>query len=921
MMCGFMSLRRFLAACVVLVLACGPHVQAFPQTPAAADPAVDPAVVELALAAATDEARAALFAAHPEMGTESMRSAIGIAARQRFVDGGSADALNGYRTVLYLAERTGNLRWRMLGLQGIGTLAGQRGDFAMAEPALVEALSIANSIAEADVLIVASNNLGIVQRLQGKYDDAIANYQRTLAVAEKAGRRDSVARTLNNLGVVAQAQGDARSALDYLTRSLALKEELGQTQDLVTTAVNIGDLHQYQRNFSLALDYFERGRELAVKAGVRRGEGSALTAIGGIHAVEGRYDAAKNSLLQALSIAEALDDPLAAASAWHLLGSVARYERRWAESEEAYQRGLAIREAIGDKPGVSLTLTGLADLFLAEGQPDRAVGFAERAVEVGRAIGQIQSRWSALRALGSAQAALGRTDAAVGALRESIDVVEQGRRQVAGGAEDLQRFFEDKTAPYYELAALYASNGRPAEAFATVERARARALLDVIETGKPIVGALTDAERVREDQLDRGLVSLNVQRAAAAARTPVQPEQVRQLDDALARARRARDEWQYQIYAAHPELRFGRGETPAVSLDETAAALAPGTAIAMFMSSADRLRLLLLTRAAGQQGPSVRIFTIPLSREDLARRAQSFNEQISRRDLGFAPAARALYDTLLGSADASLRTVSRLAIVPDGSLWDVPFQALITPRGRFVIEERAVSYSPSVSTLLRLQDRRGTRTSGVTRLVAIGDPSGASPGAPARLPEAAREVRSIAAMYGSGSRLFVGGDATEERLREAAPTATVLHIATHGELVQSSPMYSFVTLTGTGETDLTRDGRVEAWEIANMRLQANLVVLSACETARGGLRSGEGVMGLSWSLFAAGASTAAVSLWKVDSASTTNLMLAFHRSLLGRGREPVAPAEAMQAAARTLLASSRYRHPFYWAGFVVVGAP
>ena len=106
-----------------------------------------------------------------------------------------------------------------------------------------------------------------------------------------------------------------------------------------------------------------------------------------------------------------------------------------------------------------------------------------------------------------------------------------------------------------------------------------------------------------------------------------------------------------------------------------------------------------------------------------------------------------------------------------------------------------------------------------------------------------------------------------------------------------------------------------------MSLQADLVVLSACETARGGDGGGEGVIGLSWSLFAAGASTAAVSLWRVDSASTTELMLTFHRSLRRSTGGAMAPAEAMQAAARSLLSTSRYRHPFYWAGFVVIGAP
>jgi CHAT domain-containing protein len=882
--------------------------------------AVDQAVVDRALAADTDDARAALCAEHPEIGTDPMRFLVSDAALKLGIAGETDKALNGHRTVLLATTRAGNVRGRLISLNAIGFLTGQRGDFAAAEPLLIEARAIAESTGEATFIISASNNLGIVQRLQGKFEDAIANYQRVLPIAEAAGRQDSVARTLNNLAVVAEQQGDSRAALDYLTRSLAIKEALGQTQELITASLNIGVLHRDQRNFPLALDYFERSRARAVAAGDRRALIVVLSAIGELHASEGRYGRAKEVLTEALGLAEREREPTRTSTIWHHLGAVARAEHRWADAEKAFAQSVEIREASGDKPGMADSLTGLAELFEAQGQHERALEQASRSVEIARAIGLARVRWRALSILGRVNVALGRTEPAVRALGESIDVIEGIRRRVAGGDQDFGRFFEDKTAPYYELAAAYAAAGRPADAFAAAERARARVLLDVIETGKPIVGALAESERRKEVELDRAIVSIAAQRDAVAAQRPAQPDRVRALDEALVRARRAREDWQFQAYAAHPDVPFGRGEAPVVSLDESAAVVATGTAIAMFMSSVDETRLLLLTRPAGQDTPSLRMYTIALSRDHLTRRAQEFNRRISRRDLGFAPAARALYTTLLGAVDSELQRAGRVVIVPDGSLWNVPFQALITPRGRFLIEERAVSYAPSVSALRRLDTRRQRRTARATQLVALGDPAVSA--SSRRLPEAAREVRALAAMYGAGSGLYVGADATEARFADAAPAANVLHVATHGELVGSHPMYSFVTLAGTaGAAELARDGRVEAWEIANMTLQADLVVLSACETARGEVGGGEGVIGLAWSLFAAGASTAAVSLWRVDSASTTDLMLAFHRAALARGGGRASPADAMRTAARTLLASSQYRHPFYWAGFVVIGAP
>ncbi len=169
--------------------------------------------------------------------------------------------------------------------------------------------------------------------------------------------------------------------------------------------------------------------------------------------------------------------------------------------------------------------------------------------------------------------------------------------------------------------------------------------------------------------------------------------------------------------------------------------------------------------------------------------------------------------------------------------------------------------------------------------------------------------------------MYTGAQAREDRLKAEAADYSILHVATHGILDDASPMYSRVLLAPSPATP-GDDGELQAWEIARLRLGARLVVLSGCETARGRVARGEGVIGLTWSLFVAGASTAVVSQWSVDSATTSDLMLGFHRHLIGsaNGRAPrLSPARALQQAAIPLLRSSRSRHPFYWAAFVVVG--
>jgi CHAT domain-containing protein len=207
------------------------------------------------------------------------------------------------------------------------------------------------------------------------------------------------------------------------------------------------------------------------------------------------------------------------------------------------------------------------------------------------------------------------------------------------------------------------------------------------------------------------------------------------------------------------------------------------------------------------------------------------------------------------------------------------------------------------------------------RVIAFGDPRSSDPQL-APLPNAAREAREVAAIYGSDAIVAVEGDATEARFRQLAPRADIVHIATHGILDNASPLFSYVMLSGSGNARAT-DGRLEGRELINMTLDADLVVLSACDTARGRIANGEGVVGLSWALFAAGASTTAVSLWPVDSASTTDLMSAFHRErrALIEKSTPAATAQALRAAQLKALGRPESRHPFYWAGFVVIGVP
>ena len=150
------------------------------------------------------------------------------------------------------------------------------------------------------------------------------------------------------------------------------------------------------------------------------------------------------------------------------------------------------------------------------------------------------------------------------------------------------------------------------------------------------------------------------------------------------------------------------------------------------------------------------------------------------------------------------------------------------------------------------------------------------------LPEAETEVSSIAKSFGPiGNKVLIGREASEKTFKALAPTYATIHLATHGVIDNRHPLYSHLLLTKT-EGDPENDGLLEAREIMNMKLDADLAVLSACETANGRISPGEGVMGTSWAFFVAGTRSMLVSQWKVNSASTSQLMVNFYHALQSR---------------------------------------
>jgi CHAT domain-containing protein len=272
------------------------------------------------------------------------------------------------------------------------------------------------------------------------------------------------------------------------------------------------------------------------------------------------------------------------------------------------------------------------------------------------------------------------------------------------------------------------------------------------------------------------------------------------------------------------------------------------------------------------------------------------------------------YELLIRPIEKELSGAKALLIVPDEVLWRVPFSALVDANGRFLVERTPIVYAPSITayaTMMHIAPRHAPHA-----FFGVANPSLTTHDA---LPEAKEEIEAVRALYGArNSKVLEGNAATESRTRAELGKASIIHFATHALLDDAHPMYSRLLLArDPGAND---DGSLEAWEIAQLHLSADLIILSACNTARGSISHGEGVVGMVWAFFVAGARSTVATQWSVASGSTAKLMIAFHRSLRRGDHDPaLAKAEALRDAQLELLRNARDTHPFAWAGFALYG--
>ena len=913
----------------------------------------EPSERELAVAllfAKTENERAARLESEKELVTPELVMAL---RRQMDIPNQKLELAQVVATLHLIAsmgEKFGDENSMAFALNNLGVLYFSHAQYQQALDAFEKQLSLGATSRDRVMTARTLHNVGTIKRLVGDYAAALDYLSRSIRVGEEIGDKKALCAVLNSIGIVYREQGNYAQALAYLERSLTVCESIS---DKFTTGLalnNIGTIHGSQGNHVQALEYFQRSLQLAQTSTDKVAIANALNNIGISYYSQRDYARALDYYEQSLALREHFSDKRMAAQSLNNIGIIHREQGDYSRALDYYRRSLAIREKLDDYAGIATALNHIGIVHYLQGDFAQALQIANRVIDIAKRLAIPELLWRGYELAGRAQTSLSQFDEAEKALTNSIDTIERMRYLVGGGELARQRFFEDKLPPYRAMVDLAFKRNRAADALTFGEMAKARTLLDVLRNGRiQISKAMSRAEQETERTANAELNTLNAQIYEENQRPKPNPARIAELEPRREKARLAHEAFLTGLYVKHPELKVQRGEaTPITSAEANALLPDASTALVEFVVGEEKSYLIVMTRDRKTAAkPDIALYELQVTSKQLLERVNKFREMLAERDLSYQESARELYDLLLKPAESQLRGRKTLCVVPDQSLWELPFQALQSRSGVHLIEEFTLFYVPSLSVMREVLRKRSDPTRydspvgvvevsdrGASRLsktlLALGNPQLSGDNLKVSnqrerfgpLPEAEREVKTLIPLYGAANtRVLIGPDAREGVVKTEAPKYQILHFATHALLDNRNPMFSFLTMAQTAG-DANDDGLLEAREIINMDLRAELAVLSACQTARGWVGAGEGVIGMSWALFVAGVPTTVASQWKVDSASTTSLMIDFHRRLKMRrpnARSRETKAESLRQATLGLLRSERYKHPFYWAGFVMVG--
>lgn len=629
----------------------------------------------------------------------------------------------------------------------------------------------------------------------------------------------------------------------------------------------------------------------------------------------------------------------------YLWASLAQAKGLTQSARGAFEKALTLFSKLNDGVGQIQTLCALSRLSLLVMRKEEALALAAQAVALAdkevkgartrEAKGRAKDgQWRALLSQARAARALGEREQASQFYQHAANQYELVFWNVHVASEVSSLVFrEEGQALYREFASLLIELGRHREAYINIETAKAKTLLNWASTQQmrqPVEDRQLTAQQRQALHL---CVLLQQQLRTAATRRESQ------------RLQTALEEAQYQAFELQldTEIATARDRTRWADLATTE----------QWQTQSAEQQLTLVQFSLGESQSFVWMFAggevfwreLP-SRQDLEREVMRYVENLAKAPdpwhgerwlTALAAQAESLFASLFGDLSDRLAP-GRLIIIPDGLLHYLPFEALMRNR-RYLLEDHEISYAPSASLLKLWQQSADTRTDGLggepMELLAVGDPAFAAPARPrvnqrgqplfavrgfqlAPLPNTKDEILGIVGMLPTAqSRVLLGEQGTEAAFKgEFLRRYRRLHFATHSLIDEKLPSRSALVLTPDDDTD--EDGLLEVNEIARLRLDCDLVIISACQTGRGKLLVGEGILGFGRAFLRAGARAVIVSLWNVSDQSASSLMKTFYQNLTAGSSQAAA---LRQAKLQMLRSGKNQQQPYYWASFVMIGKP
>jgi len=764
--------------------------------------------------------------------------------------------------------------------QGEGNALGNLGDlyFSLGNSAKTieysqQSLAIAREIKDRLVEGLALENLGAAYLDLGNSAKTIEYSQQSLAIAREIKNRDGEGTALRNLGGAYLYLGNYAKTIEYLQQSLGIAREIKNRPVEGLALGNLATPYLYLGNSAKAIEYLQQSLAIAREIKNRQVEGLALGNLGIAYIYRGNYAKAIEYLQQQLAIAREIKDRRGEGSSLGNLGSAYRSLGNYAQAIEYGHQQLAIAREIKNRDGERAGLGNLGLAYFSLGNYAKAIEYIQQQLAIAREIKDREGEGTALNNLGVALLKAGNSTEAEKMLINAIQVWESMRQMLGSNDANKVSIFEGQANTYRTLQEVRVAQNNPNAALEIAERGRARAFVDLLtqrlspDSANPVTATAPDGEQIR-------------QIAKAQNATLVQYSII--YDDFQIQGKQVGRESALYIWVIQPT-----GEITFRQVD---------------------------LKPLWQQHKASLASLIVGNQEFLAVR--------SRSSTGFAqpqPDLPTLHQLLIDPIQTLLPKDpnAHVIFIPQGSLFQVPFGALQDANGTYLIEKHTILTAPSIQVLdLTRQQRQKLAQKPVNsgRALVLGNPTMPSvssyPGDPKQqlspLPGAEAEAIAIAPLL--KTQAITGAQGTKAQIVQKMPQASIIHLATHGLLDDLRGLGSAIALAPSGSDD----GLLTAEEIFDMKLQANLVVLSACNTGEGRI-TGDGVIGLSRSLISAGVPSVIVSLWAVPDAPTSELMQSFYQNLQNNPDKAQALRQAMLTTMKT------HPGPRNWAAFTLIG--